>query len=382
MFEKIADKYIKEAIELSDYLTDNPEIGSEEYKSSKKHVELLRKYGIEVEYPYLDMPTAFHGVFNKGQIPRFGILVEYDALKGMGHACGHSASGALSTLAALILNDVKDKIPAEINIYGTPDEEITGGKIDMANKGAFNDLDTVIMIHMSDKSSIYSPILALDAMEFEFFGTPAHASASPWEGNNSLNAMRLAFDAMDMMRQHVKDDVRMHAYIIKGGDASNIVPDYTKGEFCVRAKDVETLQYIYDWVIDIGEAAAKMTKTEFKSTRLGHRFYELSSKITGENLLTKIFEKRGHELEENRNKIGGSSDIGNVDYICPAFHPSISIGTSYKTHTQEFEKVMKNENVHKAIKEGGIIIAEFLNTLANNPDILAKIKEEHKKNRS
>lgn len=382
MFEKIAKKYLPEITELSDWLTDNPELGSEEFNGSKRHVNLLRKYGIEVEFPFNNMDTAFHGVINKGKFPRLAIIVEYDALRGMGHACGHSASGAISTLAALILNEIKDQIPAEINIYGTPDEEALGGKVYMVEDGVFDGIDTAIMIHMNDVSSVYTPMLALDAMYFEFFGTSAHAAAAPWEGKNALNAMRLVFDAMDMMRQHVTDEVKIHGIIIDGGKASNIVPDYSKAEFIVRAKDNKYLQYVYDWVLDIGEAAAKMTKTEFKMTPLGKRFYDLSSKITGENLLEELFTKRGINLEDCRNEIGGSSDIGNVDYVCPAFHPTLTIGAPYKPHTVEFEKEMKSTNVHKSIEDGGIIIAEFLDTIAKKPDILEQIKLEHYNNRN
>ncbi|NLW42168.1 MAG: M20 family metallopeptidase [Tissierellia bacterium] len=382
MFKRLVKNYIDDAIELSDFITDNPEVGSKEFKASNKHVDLLRKNGIKVEYPYKNIPTAFHGVINEGKKPRFGILVEYDALRGMGHACGHSASGAISTLAALMLNEIREEFQGEINIYGTPDEEINGGKVYLAKDGAFEGLDAAIMIHLSDESCVYSPMLALDAMIFEFFGTPSHAAAAPWEGKNAFNAMRLVFDAMDMIRQHVTDDVRMHGYIINAGEASNIVPDYCKGEFCVRGKNEKTLQYVYDWLLDIGKAAGIMTKTEFKMTPLGERFYELSSKKTGEELLSELFLSNGFELTDRSRDVSGSSDIGNVDYICPAFHPMISIRAPYKPHTVEFEKEMKTDNVHQAIEGGGIIIAEFLYKLSQEPEILNKIKEEHKKNRS
>lgn len=381
MFERIAENYLKEVSELNDYLADHPEISSEEHNSSKRHVELLRKYGIKTEYPFNNMPTAFQGIFNQGKSPKFAILVEYDALRGMGHACGHCASGAISALAALILHEAKDEIPAEIRIIGTPDEEVTGGKVYMAENGVFDDLDVAVMIHMNDKSFPYIPFLALEAVNFEFFGVPAHAATAPWDGRNALNAMRLFFDAVDMMRQHVTPDVRIHGNIEAGGEASNIVPDYTKAEFCFRGLTDNTVEDISCWADDIGKGAALMTRTEFKRTRLGAKFSALMPKPSGDAYLGELMEKHGISFDPSDSTPGGSSDIGNVDAICPAFHPMLSIGYPYKPHTAEFAQVMKSDKVHESIRKGGIIIAEFLQRLAEDSELLKAIQKEHRENR-
>ena len=154
--KELIKKYLDEVIELNNDLSDYPEIGSEEFKSSKRIVELLRKYGIEVEYPFLEMPTAFRGIINKGEKQKAAILIEYDALRGIGHACGHCASAAISVLSALVLNEIRGEIPAEIHIIGTPDEEMRGGKVPMVNAGIFDDMDFAIMMHMSNSNVVYS----------------------------------------------------------------------------------------------------------------------------------------------------------------------------------------------------------------------------------
>lgn len=381
MYKNIIDNYKGEVLELNDYMADNPEIGGEEYNSSQKLVEVLKNNGFDVEYPFAGLDTAFKASINKGKSNKAAILVEYDALRGLGHACGHCASGSISILAALVLNEIRDSIDAQIDIIGTPDEEMRGAKAFMANNGVFDGYDFAIMMHMNNKSYVYSPTLALDCYEFEFNGHPAHAAAAPWNGRNALNAIRLLFDATDMMRQHVRDDVRIHGIIKDGGKASNIVPEHSAAEFCVRSKSRDYLNNISEWVEDCAKAAALATRTEVTVTQIGEKYNELSRKITGDKILEELFSDLGIETIDKSNIIGGSSDIGNVDYVCPAFHPYISIGEDFGTHTVEFANAMKNEKTYEAILKGGEIIARFVTRMYEEPELLKKIKEEHKKNR-
>lgn len=376
--EKI-NKYSPLVFELNDFMSDNPELSGEEFKASRKIVDLLIENGFKVEYPFSGLQTAFKTSINQGKDIKGAILVEYDALPGIGHGCGHCASGSISILAALVLNELKDKVNAQIDIIGTPDEETRGAKAYMANNGIFDKYDFAIMIHMDNKNALYTQHLALDAYNFEFIGKPAHAAATPWEGRNTLNAIRLTFDAIDMMRQHVKDDVRIHGYIQEGGEASNIVPEFSSAEFCVRSKERSYLDDVSSWVQDCGRAAAIATRTTVEIKELGEKFHDLSRKITGEKVLEKIYKDLGLEIVDVSSEIGGSSDIGNVDYICPAFHPFLSIGNDYGLHTKEFSNAMKSEKTHEAIKNGGEIIARFIMKISKDPELLKEIKEEHKK---
>lgn len=381
MYKDIIEKYANEIVELNDYMADNPEIGGEEYKSSRRIVELLSNKGFEVEYPFAGLDTSFKASINKGKTKKAAILVEYDALRGLGHACGHCASGSISILAALVLNEMKDSIDAQIDIIGTPDEEMRGSKVVMANNSIFDGYDFAIMMHMHNKNFVYSGTLALDAYDFEFTGHPAHAAAAPWEGRNALNAIRLMFDAVDMMRQHVKDDVKIHGFIKNGGKASNIVPDYTSAEFCVRSKNRTYLDDISQWVMDCARAAALATRTELKITQVGEKYNELFRKATGDMVLEELYADLDIKTVDLSHIIGGSSDIGNVDYICPAFHPYISIGEDFGTHTVEFADSMKNDKTHDAILNGAEIVAKFIVRLYDEPELLERIKEEHRMNR-
>ena len=376
--KELIQKYYDEIIALNDFMADNPEIGGEEYRASKRMVQLLENHGIPVEYPFAGMDTAFRGIINKGKGRKAAILVEYDALRGLGHACGHCASGSLSILAALILNDLKERIPAEIHVIGTPDEEMHGGKVPMVKAGVFNGMDFALMIHMSNKNALFSKFLALDAYRFTFHGKSAHASSIPWEGRNALNSMRLFFDAMDMMRQHLKDDVRLHGYIVKGGDASNIIPHYTEAEVLVRAASRNYLDQVSKWVMDCAQAAALATRTTWNVEEIGEKYDSLWRNISGEKVLENIYRDLGLALVDTSQETGGSSDIGNVSSVCPAFHPYLDIGKDLNAHTQEFAQAMKTKRTHRAIALGGEIIARFVMDVYSIPGAIEEIIEEFK----
>lgn len=376
--KKYIESFKDEILSLNDFMARNPEIGGEEFKSSGAMVSLLSKHGINVEYPYAGMDTAFRGVINKGKGRKAAILAEYDALRGIGHGCGHCASGSISVLAALVLNMMRDQIPAEIHIIGTPDEEMRGGKVTMANMGLFDDYDFAIMIHMSNKNALYSGFLALDAYEFSFHGKPAHAASIPWEGRNALNAARLFMDATDMMRQHVREDVRIHGYIKNGGDASNTVPHLAIVEMLVRARDREYVDELSEWVMDCAKAAALATRTSYTVEQLGEKFDGMKRIKAGEKILKDIYRDMKLPVIDLGEQTGGSSDIGNVSTICPAFHPYISIGEELNGHTVEFARAMTEDRTHKAILDGGEIIARFVRDIYSTSGALEELWMEFK----
>ena len=274
---------------LNDYMAENPETGSEEYESSRKIVELLRKYGIDVEYPFAGFDTAFKGVINPEKKNRMALLAEYDALRGLGHACGHCASGASSVLAALALNQVKDQLDFGIDIIGTPDEEVNGDKCYMADDGIFDGYDFAAMVHMGAINTAEVKFIALDGLGFKWHGVPAHAAAAPEKGRNALNAARLFLDAVDMMRQHIIEEARIHGFIKQGGVASNIVPDEVEIEFITRAPKREDLNDITAWVKDCAKAAAMATRTELEMFLVGAPFHELHISEIGKRIMLECF---------------------------------------------------------------------------------------------
>lgn len=374
--------YLEGILKLNDFLANNPELSGSEYNSSKKMVEFLENQSLDVEYPFAGIDTAFRAIVkgkdNKG--PKIAILAEYDALPEIGHACGHCASGSISLLTGLILKDLKPYFKGEIHIIGTPDEEVYGSKITMVEKGVFDDFDYAIMMHMSNRNDASSKFVALNPLVIEFFGKTSHAASAPWEGRNAFNAMQLFFHATDMMRQHIKPDARLHGIVKDGGKAPNVVPDYAMAEFLVRANEMKYVEELTEWVIDCAKAAALATKTEAKISPLGPPYKDLAPNAVADKKLRDIFSSYGLEIIGEKEGVG-SSDIGEISYVCPAFHPTIKVKEGIALHTKEFADEMIKDTAHKAIESGAKILSTFIMDTLLDDNLLEKIKEEHKKYR-
>lgn len=235
--EAAIDAAAPEAFALSDWLGAHPEIGGEEKEACARHAAFLRAHGYEVTAPAFGLDTAYYGARGAGG-RRVGLMAEYDALAGLGHGCGHNAHGVMTLLAAAGLAAVTDEIPGRVEVYGTPAEETFGGKVIMADNGVFDGLDFAMMIHCSGGvNAAAGRALACRGYEFTFTGKSAHASGTPWEGVNALNAVRLLFDALDMRRQHLRPEVRIMGIVTEGGFAPNIVPERAVARFHLRAPD-------------------------------------------------------------------------------------------------------------------------------------------------
>lgn len=371
------EAYTEEVFGLNDYMAQNPETGSEEYKSSAAIVRLLRDHGIETEYPFAGFETAFIGRINPEKKNRMALLTEYDALNGIGHACGHCASGSGSVLAALVFGEARDRLDFGVDIIGTPDEEISGIKCLMADKGVFDGYDFAIMVHMGGCTAAKVDFIALDGLGFKWHGQPAHAAGAPEKGRNALNAARLFMDATDMMRQHVIQEARLHGFIKNGGEASNVVPDFAEIEFLTRAPKRSDLNDITAWVKDCARAAALATRTEVEMFLVGAPFHELYVSELGRSLMESCFEDMGLAYEKD-SAMTGSSDIGNVDYRCPAFHPVVGIGKPYDPHTREFAEEMTKPGTHTAIVNAAEMMLRMAAKLYGNPELMQQLKAEHK----
>ena len=373
------DSQVGKAFELNKYLFNNPELSHKEYLAYEKYLELLRNEGIEVEEKFLGLDTAFKAIIHedKDSDIKIGILAEYDALPDIGHACGHSASGSLSFLAALGLHKNKEYLKGNIYLFGTPGEEANGAKVDMAGSGVFDDFSYVIMIHMSDKNQISSKILALDALNFEFYGSPSHASASPWNGRNAVNGMTLFIHALDMMRQQLRDETRIHGTIKNGGSVPNIISDYAFCEYWFRYKKRDYLNEVVKMAHDAAEGCAKATQTRVKISEATKSLDDLRPTPYSDSLIKVIYENLGVEVDKGLVESLGSSDIGNLSYKCPALHPTISISDRpVSTHTREFAQCILTDKTKWAIDKGSKIIATYILKSLYDDSIIENMRKD------
>ena len=228
----------EELIELSQRIHDHPELGFAEVQSATWLTDMCRAQGWTVKQSICGLDTAWEAWPDASKEgPSIGLLAEYDALPEIGHACGHNLMAVAPIAATIGLQRVLATLGGRVRIVGTPAEEGGGGKVLMGERGAFEGLDVAMMIHPSSHAVVRLVALACEHINVEFRGRPAHAAASPDKGVNALNAMLLSFNNIDALRQHIKSDARIHGVIRRGGDAANIVPDYTKATFMVRAKE-------------------------------------------------------------------------------------------------------------------------------------------------
>ena len=375
---KAVEEGYAEAVELSDWMSDHPEVSGSEYETSAKLVEYLRKHGFEVEYPFAGIDTAFKGVFGANNHKhKVAIMAEYDALPGVGHACGHSLSGAMSVLAAVAMKDLQDELDCDIHLLGTPNEENDGAKCGMIDSGVFAEYEEAIMIHLFDKNQLYCKLLGLHQFEYTFHGKPAHGATAPWEGVNALNAAQLMFHGIDCLRQHVTSDVRIHGIYRNGGLAPNVVPAEASAEFYTRALDKKYHLGLDKKLDNIAEGAALMTGCTWEKRLTAAMYDNMNNNFVGINAMDEVYKEVGIELNGDPEVIFGSSDAGNVSFVCPTFHPTLQIvDQGIAIHTTDFEAAIRSERGHKSIDDGAKIIALHIAKIFSDEEKIAAMKAE------
>lgn len=341
------------------------EVGYQEVKSSDLLQETLTKSGFKVEKGVAGIPTAFVATYGSGK-PVIAILAEFDALPGVsqdavpevktvpgrtaGHACGHHLFGTASSAAAIAVKDwmIANKKQGTIRLYGTPAEEGGSGKVYMVREGLFNDVDIVLHWHPGAMNSAsFGSSLANKSGKFRFRGIASHAAASPERGRSALDGVEAMDNMVNMMREHVPDDARIHYVITRGGEAPNVVPAYAEVYYYVRHPDREQVVSIWNRVVKAAEGAALGTETKVEFEITGGVYNLLSnevlSKAMDNNLrlvggytytpeekefaekIQKTFTTAPPKLEttntiipfgENSDK-GGSTDVGDVSWVVP-----------------------------------------------------------------
>lgn len=381
VFDEI-NKNLAKLTALSDDLFDHPEVSGKEYRSSEKIVKLLKDHGYDVEYPFAGLDTAFRAVYGKNNHKyKVALLTEYDALPEIGHACGHCVSGSISVLAGLAVKCLAEELDTDVHIIGTPNEEEDGAKCAMIEQGIFDDYDMAIMVHLYNANLPSPKLQGLASYMYEFHGKAAHASAAPWEGNNAFNAAQLMFHAVDMLRQHTTPDAQFHGIIRNGGEAPNIVPEKVTAELYIRALDKKYLQDLIQKVDNCAEGACIATGTTWSKYPTARIYDNMKPNKTGLAVLTETYKELGLEINGDPEKIFGSSDGGNVSFVCPGFHPCLQVADAdTPIHTRGFAEQMKTESGHKALSDGAKIIALQIIKIFSDEEKIKAMKADFENN--
>ncbi|MGL5725132.1 M20 family metallopeptidase [Cetobacterium sp.] len=385
MKQKILDRVDKlkdELINLGDFIFDNPEIGLEEFKSSKKIVDILKSNGFEVEMGIGGFETAFKATYEVGNFgPSIGLLCEYDALEGMGHGCAHHLQGPSIIGAALSLKEILKEKNYKIVVYGTPAEETVGAKVKMLQEGCFQDIDVALMMHGAPDTTTDVKSLALSNFTIKFHGVSSHAALAPEKGRSALDGLILLFQGIEFLREHMREDVKIHYTITNAGGPANVVPKYAEAKVSIRSYDRFYLNHIIERFSKVVQGASLMTETEYEiieTKRLNNKIPVLE---LNQILMDNAKLVNAPRLSPPREKTG-STDFGNVMYQVPgscirvAFVPK---GTT--SHSDEFLCAGKSEEAHDAIIFGAKILAGTAYDLIQNEELFRKVKEEFKANK-
>ncbi|MGW4031758.1 M20 family metallopeptidase [Streptomyces sp. NPDC004838] len=368
----VVDRAAPELVALSHRLHGHPELGFEEERACGWLGELLTANGFTVTAGVGELPTAF--VAERGNGPLvIGICAEYDALPGIGHACGHNVIASAAVAAGLALGAVADELGATVRVLGTPAEENGGGKVLMLERGVFAGVHAAMMVHPSPRERLDPLCLARAELRVRYEGRAAHASACPEDGLNAADALTVAQVALGLLRQHMTPDQRVHGITTIGGQVPNVIPELTEASYYVRSSTLEDLTELEARVRECFEAGAVATRTRLTfgshSPAYSHfrhdpdllAAYERNALAVGRSFPPK---------EPADDREAGSTDMANISLAIPSIQPLVSIGSgSTGLHQAGFAAYAVRPEADRALLEGGLAMAWTAVDAALTPEV-------------
>ena len=364
-------------LDLSHRIHAHPEIRFEEVQAAAWLTEALERRGFAVERGVGGLPTAFRArLEGRGPGPTIAVLCEYDALPGLGHACGHNVIATMGAGAGFALAPLMGDFDGTLLVLGTPAEEGGGGKVMLLEAGVFAGVDVAIMIHPYKSSHPSMGTLASTKWDVAFRGVPAHAAMAPHLGRNALDAVRLAFAGIDALRQQTRDDVRIHAVITDGGAAANIIPETASMNAVARARDA---RHLFDELVprleDVFKGAALMTGTEVTITPSSRPYLEIVNNAPLEAAFTRHATRRGRSVAPYDMADGtGSTDMGNVSQVVPGLHGMLDIDAAALPHTAAFAVAAGSARGDATVLDGAAVLAGIAAELFLDAGLLTETK--------
>ncbi|MFF3603991.1 amidohydrolase [Streptomyces sp. NPDC002463] len=353
---------------LSHALHADPELAYEEHRAARRITDLVERAGFDVTREAYGLPTAFRATAGSGDLV-VGICAEYDALPGIGHACGHNVNGSASVAAALALAPLADDLGITVALLGTPAEESGGGKVDMLRAGAFDDVAAAMMVHAAPQDAVGLSTLAISSLSVAYSGVPAHAAAMPHRGVNAADAMMIAQVAIAAHRQQMVPGAVVSGVVTSAGDAANVIPDRATATYDVRARTSEELAELQARVRACFEAGALATGAELVLETVGNDYADLRQDLAMGRSYQAAAEALGRTvLPSDPGLRGGSTDMGNVSHLVPTIHPSIGYDCGDTImHHPDFTRYGTTAAADRAVLDGGLAMAWTAIDLATDP---------------
>ncbi len=379
VFQEV-EKIKEDVLNVSHFIHQHPEVGHQEFQSSRYLIQALHEKGFTVEEEAAGLGTAFKAVYSsKKPGPTIAFCAEYDALPGIGHACGHNLIAAAAFGAASALIPLLEDGGGTVVVMGTPAEEVLPPvKGTMIDRGAFAGVDVVLAIHGSDRTAVGMNRLAVDSMTITYRGKTSHAAASADRGRSALDGALLAMHAIEMLREHVRPDTRIHGIITDGGEAANIVPGQASLHYMVRALDSEYVDHVVQRVEKCFHAGALATETEVEIHHLGKLDNARYVQALSARLIQYAADAEAIQIMDP-SPLTASTDFGNVSHALPAAELNVGfvpVGTA--GHSKEYREAAGQEAGDHAALVGAKAMGAVAYDLITQPDFLHDVLNEFK----
>jgi amidohydrolase len=366
-----------EILDLSRRIHRDPELAFEEFRTSGLLKAALEREGFAISPTTDALPTSFraaHAFSSNG--PRVTFTAEMDALPGLGHACGHNIIGTAGAYAAIVLKSaLGPKLAGCVEVIATPAEERGSGKVRLIQDGAFARSDVVLQIHPHCLDTVVGQALARRTFVVEFFGEKAHAAASPRAGANALDALVLFYHAAALPRTKLPAGSLVHGIVEAGGEAPNIIPDYARGRFSLRADTMPKLERLVETFGGLAETSAAETGCRSAVTEPGPGVTTFRRNRVLEEVFVPLFEERGRSDPAKVRESYGSTDLANVSWIVPTIEPLVK-ASDYPIHTEGFARDAVAEGGEKALLDGVYFLAGAAARILTEPGLVRRIKDD------
>jgi len=364
-------------LDLSRRIHADPELAFEEARTSRLLQSLLLAEGFDVSPATEALPTSFRAVHAfSADGPRVTLTAEMDALPGLGHACGHNIIGTAGAYAAIVLKSVLGGVaPGAVEVVGTPAEERGSGKVRMIRDGVFARSDVVLQIHPHSIDTVVGQALARRTLVVEFFGRKAHAAAAPGAGANALDALVLFYHSAALPRTKLAAGTLFHGVIESGGEAPNIIPDYARGRFSLRADTMSKLERLVCEARDLAEKAAADTGCRAQTTEPGPGVTTFRRNRVLEEILAGLFIERGRSDPVKLRRSYGSTDLANVSWVVPTIEPMVKASDS-PIHTEGFARDAGAAGGETALRYGVFFLAAAAARILTEPALLERIRRD------
>jgi amidohydrolase len=377
MVQDRVDEIMNDLANLSDEIWRNPEYNFEEYKAMETFSGYLKKYGFAVETGIGGIETAVKGILSSGKDgPVIGIFGEYDAVPGMGHACGHNLMAAMAVGAGAAVASVIKETGGTVVVFGTPAEEGGGGKVIMLANGAFEGLDAAMVLHPANETVVNDISYSRTDLVVDFYGKKSHAATWPEEGISALTPVLELFNLLNAMKLEIGDRGKILGVISKGGDEPIYVPDHCQARFTVRSFSMKNKIWLVKKLIDTCEGLAKITGTRFEYRQEGKSYEDIRNNPAIEGFLEKNFEALGEKVMPRRKELGiGCTDMGNVTHRIPSLQSYIQVVPILRGHTPEFQEAVGGPMGLRALQIGAKAMAMTAVDLLSAKEAMEQTKD-------